>query len=339
VRQRIGYLHVPKAAGSSVTDAIRRAVLATAEREHRAISICPEVMDRTLYGGFDRYDEMSGKPRQMIFTGSTDRLSQYDVVVGHFAAASLRPGRDGDDLAVLFREPRARLMSHYAYWVGWPAAEHAAWDPYDGSRRAAASSWAEFVSDEQLASQIDNVATRLLLAPHPLIPADGFIDERDHDTLIGHARAALTTVGFVDAIEHGERCWRRLGEWAGLDLEVGHRNVTERDAVDPPRWSAAETPAATRALALRTAIDRELWLVAMGDDDPGEAVAEGDRIAVEQLRSVTAWTTPTGDRWHVDTRIDRPLASGPIARIRRRLVRARRRVARAWRRVAHRRDR
>ena len=63
MRDRIGYLHVPKAAGSSVTDAIRRAVIGTAEREQRTVSICPQVMDRTLYGDFDRYDELQGKPR------------------------------------------------------------------------------------------------------------------------------------------------------------------------------------------------------------------------------------------------------------------------------------
>jgi hypothetical protein len=284
---------------------------------------------------------MTGPPRRMIFTGPTERLAQFEVVVGHFAASSLRPGRDGDDLAVVFREPRARLMSHYAYWAGWPEEEHAAWDPYRGSRRAAASSWPDLLADAGLAAQIDNVATRLLLAPHPLIPADRFIDERDHDTLTDHARAALTTFGFVDAIERGQDCWDRLGQWAGLDLDVGHRNVTERDAVDPARWEAAETPAAMRGLALRTAIDRQLWLAAMGGHDPrvdrAQLVAEGDRIAVDQLRSLTAGARPTtdaaGEAWHVATRTDRPVATGGVARLRIRLRRMRRRAGRAWTRA------
>ena len=92
MRDRIGYLHVPKAAGSSVTDAIRRAVIGTAEREQRTVSICPQVMDRTLYGDFDRYDELQGNPREMIFTGPPGELAGHDVIVGHFSAASLEHG-------------------------------------------------------------------------------------------------------------------------------------------------------------------------------------------------------------------------------------------------------
>jgi hypothetical protein len=335
VRERIGYLHVPKAAGTSVTDAIRRAVIATAEREERVISICSQVMDRTLYGSFDRYDELSDKPQEMIFTGPVEQLAVYDVVVGHFSAASLRPGRGDDDLAVLFREPRARLMSHYSYWSSWSAEEHAAWDPYDGSRHAADAVWPDLLVDEALASQIDNVATRLVLSPHPLIPADGFIADHDLAEVTSAAVDALGRFGFVDAIENGPQCWSRLGDWAGLELDVGHRNVTEDADADPSVWAEAEQPVAVSALAARTAVDRRLWLTAMSRNDAGrseaDVVAEGDHVASEQLRKLSGGTAPRDSSWAFASRRELlpELAS----------VSPGRRAARAWRRVARPRDR
>ena len=350
MRERIGYLHVPKAAGSSATDAIRRAVLATAEREGRAVSICPEVMDRTLYGSFNEYDQLAAKPREMIFTGPPRELARHDVIVGHFSAASLGHGRHGDDLAVMLREPRARLISHYAYWGGWSEAEHASWDPYDGSRRAAALAWPDFLAEATIASQIDNVAARLLLAPHPLIPADGFIADRDFEQLRDEALTAVDRFGLVDAIEHGADCWSRLGRWAGLEIHVGHHNVTENAPADPERWVLAESPAAMSALAARTAIDRELWLTAMrrharsdvvrSDVIQSDVVQHGDRVAVEQLRKVSGGLVPQDPMWAVETRLDR--APDPVrmgGSISGRLSRLGERGADAWRRAARRRAR
>ena len=338
MRERIGYLHVPKAAGTSVTDAIRRAVVAAAEREERVISICPQVMDRTLYGSFDRYGELSDKPREMIFTGPVERLAGYEVVVGHFSAASLRPGRGDHDLAVLFREPRARLMSHYSYWSSWSAEEHAAWDPYDGSRHAADAPWPDLLVDESLASQIDNVAARLLLSPHPLIPTDGFIADHDLAEVASAAVETLGRFGFVDAIENGPQCWSRLGEWAGLDLDVGHRNVTEDTDADPSVWAEAEAPGAVSALAARTAVDRRLWLTAMHRNDPGrseaDVVAEGDHVASEQLRKLSGGTAPHDSSWGTASRCELLSESSSVS-----AGRPGRRAARAWRRVVRPRDR
>jgi hypothetical protein len=339
VRERIGYLHVPKAAGSSATDAIRRAVLAAAEREGRAISICPEVMDRTLYGSFDEYDQLAGKPREMIFTGPPEELARHDVIVGHFSAASLGHGRHGDDLAALLREPRARLISHYAYWSSWSEGEHASWDPYDASRRAAELSWPDVLAEAAIASQTDNIAARLLLVPHPLIPAGGFIADRHVEELRVEALTALERFGLVDAIEHGADCWSRLGRWAGLEIDVGRRNVTENDHVDAERWALADSPAAMSSLAARTAIDRELWRMAMRRHADARAeldvIEYGDRVAVEQLRKVSGGLVPQDPAWAVETRRDHaPDAGRTGGSISRRLGRLGERGADAWRRAA-----
>lgn len=333
MRQRIGYLHVPKAAGTSVTDAIRRAVIADAERVGRGTSICPQVMDGTLYGSFDRYAELGAKPRSMILDDPGEQLAGYDVVVGHFAASSLRQGRSDDDIAIVLREPRARLMSHISYWSSWSPADHAAWDPYDGSRRAAAA-WPDVLVDEALASQIDNVAARLLLSPHPLVPADRFIADHHVGEVTADALAALARIGFADGVENAPACWSRLGVWAGLDLEIGHRNVTDDSDADPAHWVAATTPGAMRALAARTVVDRALWLAAMQRNDPqrpdDEIVAIGDAAATGQLRKLSGGRAPLDTSWAEAT--CRTPAPSPFS------VRgARRTIGRAWRRVPRRR--
>jgi len=342
MRDRIGYLHVPKAAGSSVVDALRRAVLAEGGRAGRPVEICPQVIDRTLFGGFDRFELVAPPQRRMIHTGPPEDLARFDVVVGHFATSSLLAGRRHGDLAVVLREPRARLLSHYAYWSGFSEAEHAGWDPYDASRRAAACSWSEYLLADDLAAQTDNVAARLLVGPHARIPPDGFIAEDDLDAVLADALSMLGRVGFVDAVEHGAEGWERLGRWAGLELDVGRRNVTALDEVASARWGDAESVDAMAALAARTAVDRQLWLAAMRRHGPvrdlAELELEGDRIAVDQLRKLTRGGAPRGATWPTTTRRD--LGGGATAgTLRARLARRGGRIVGAFPRAARRRDR
>lgn len=312
-RDRIGYLHVPKAAGSSVTDALRRAVLAAgAAHPDRVASICPPVMDRTVFGEFDGFDRVSEVRRRMVFLGAPDELARYDVVLGHFSATHLRHGRRAADVATVLREPESRLLSHYTYWRSWTEEEHASWDPYDGSRRAARLPWELFLTDETVASQTDNIAARLLLDPHPLVPRGSFIRREDRAAVARDALAVLAGLGFVDVVEHAEACWERLADWCGLHLDIGRDNVTDADAGPPVDWSRSSTRSAAKALSARTAIDRQLWIAAAGRHrpaaDPGGLAAWADELAAARFDRIgavrprrparAAWGTGSGaPRW------------------------------------------
>lgn len=286
MRRRFAYLHVPKAAGSSVTDAVRRAIAASDTEP--APSVAPWAMDRTLFGGFDAIGAM--RNQAMVHVGPRDELALHDVVIGHYARSSLLAGRDDADVATVLREPRARLLSLFTFWRGWADEEHAGWDPYAASRRAASSSWQCFLADEHLAAQTDNVAARLLLHPHPLVPADAFVAEDDQGQVLAEALDALGRLGFVDVVERGADCWQALGDWLDTSLDVGRRNTTG-DAV---RLDAADLddPEAVSLLGQRTAIDRVLWLAAAVRAAPTTTAdvhaTRAEQAAAAQVAKVTA---------------------------------------------------
>ena len=93
VRDRIGYLHIPKTAGSSATEAIQRAVRSTVDADGRHPSLCLKPYDRTLFGNFD-LDELPEHQQSQIFTGTHEDMATFDVVIGHYSVQMLRSGRE-----------------------------------------------------------------------------------------------------------------------------------------------------------------------------------------------------------------------------------------------------
>ncbi|MEM9515796.1 MAG: hypothetical protein AAGA42_13170 [Actinomycetota bacterium] len=280
MRRAIGFLHVPKAAGSSVSDALRRAAL---DAGHR---VAKPVMDTTLFGSFDDYAAMPAATQQMIELDPI-QLADADTVVGHYSLASLRHGRTNSDIVCVLREPRARLLSLYTFWRSWTPAQHAAWDPYDSSRRAAHAALDATLGDPVLASQVDNVAARLLLAGDERVPTDGPIDEADHGALADEALSRLAALGHVDTVEAGDAGWSRISTWVGADLVVDRHNVT------PPGASidSDDLDAASAAIERCTAIDQRLWRAVVSAHEPrtsgDELRGRSDAAYAQQRQRVT----------------------------------------------------
>lgn len=249
MRSRFAFVHVPKSAGSSIKNAVAR-------RCHPA-TVAPWELDRVLFGGFDRFGDMRQTTQALIAVDGAAALTGYDVVMGHFGISSFAPHFAANEMMTVLREPRTRLLSHYTFWRGWSAERHADWAPYAASRRAVDATWEEFLTDPSIASQTDNIAIRMLLSPHRLIPADDVIAPTDHDELTGEGIAWLDDIGFVDVVESGSALWEGLSTWLDTDVEP------ERTLITPPagdiEWLEAITPAAAAALMQRTAIDSRLW--------------------------------------------------------------------------------
>lgn len=314
MRQRIAYLHVPKTAGNSVGGSMRDAA-------GPEVRWCPFVHDPVLFGGFDRFDDLPDENRERVYRGRPDELAAWDVVTGHFALPTLLGGFAPGDVMTLMREPRSRILSHYTFWRGWTEDRHAAWGVYDRSRTAAERDWEGFLTEPLLASQVDNLVLRLVLGRRARIPADGFIDPADLPGLVADAVAAVDTVGFADVIERGADCWRALGEWLGVRLDVGRRN--ESSPADDTDWSTAFTPGAAAALAARSAGDRALWAHVAGRAgvaDP-DALAESTwqrhlvRLSAGQVAVLRAEVERGRDevqRWERSTtaRVTRPIRAG-----------------------------
>jgi hypothetical protein len=322
VRQRFGYLHIPKAAGSSVTDAMRRAISTIDQSAVPAPALCPLQFDATLFGDFD-VGRLPEPFRSLLLIGPDEILESYDVVIGHFSAPTLNAGRERSDLVTLLREPRSRLLSLYTFWRSWPAAEHESWDPFDASRHAVSHDWPQFLDDASIAFQIDNVMARMLLGTHPLIPVDGFIEDSNIEAVTNEASRVLDTFGHADVIENDPDCWARLAHWTGLDLDIRRRNTTDNSEGPLPDWSRAWDESSMMMLRRRTRIDQQLWVQAATRHATADEVdglgARADSIARNQMKKITEnAATITRDRPKL-TRF--PRASAALKRVADRLPR------------------
>jgi hypothetical protein len=304
VRPRFGYLHVPKAAGSSAKAAINARVAPPTRW-------CPFGLDRTVFGAFDGFADLVPEQQAKVFTGDPSDLVEYDVVAGHFALPTLLAVFDPTDVVTVLREPRSRVLSHYTFWRGWPEERHALWGEYTQSRLAVELDWVEFLQDPSVASQIDNLILRLVLGPHPDVPADGFIDHRVLPALVDEAIERLDALGHVDVVERGDDCWAAVGAWLEIDLDVGRHNASA--ATRGVDWSDAIGVDSTEALHQRTMGDRQLWDHAAErlGVQRHEAVAEAAweqqllRVATAEIAGLRS----SLDQWENSTtaRVSRPL--------------------------------
>ena len=279
VRRPIRVMHVPKAAGTSLADAIRVAAIEEARRTDAPVSICPEAMDTSLFGSFAGWDGLGAEHAEMV-QREPALLAEYDVVMGHYRLDHLVLGHRPADVVTVLREPRARLLSLYSFWRSWSEKELAAWDPYEVPRLAMRPLDA-LLSEPAAAAQTDNVVARLLVGEHPLVPPDEFIAAENSDHVTAEALDRLESLGHVDVVEAGADCWRRVAAWIDLDLRVGHRNVTESG----PTASSAELGVASPALRARTSIDAALWAAAASWRIDGTSSAELRQLAEDAWRA------------------------------------------------------
>jgi hypothetical protein len=114
------------------------------------------------------------------------------MVHGHFAFSTLQARYPNHQYMTLLREPYSRILSHWLYWRMQRNDELAGWGEWGTNHvRLARQPLAQFLGNATLACQIDNLRTRMLLWPHPNIPDNSFIDERDDEVLISTALARL----------------------------------------------------------------------------------------------------------------------------------------------------
>lgn len=207
---------MPKAAGTS----IRAALSAYYDTDDTV----PWSFDRHMFGDFDRL----GIVDRPVFLGDPTEFRTYRYMEGHWSLPTILAGFDAQDVACVLREPRSRYLSQYTFWRSWGDDQHAVWDPFDASLMSRRS-LSEYAAIEAIACISDNLATRLILGPHSLIPPDGQIAPEHIDTVARHACAQLDRLGFVDVIERGEDTYVALEAWFGSPLSRERLNETQLD--------------------------------------------------------------------------------------------------------------
>jgi len=256
------FLHIPKTAGIAISSA-----LLAAARPPRVFF----GFDRAFFGGFSDFDSVPQENRGYIHLTPHTIPRDETFVRAHMALSTLRAAFPDGRFMTVLREPVCRLLSHFVFWRGFSAEQDRGWGGWAARSGLARGSLAAFLQAPEVACQIDNVATRLLLWPHPAIPADGMIDPVDDAALVEAARARLAGLDFVDFVEN-PAIYANLAVWLGTDVAPAAR--LNASAAMPAglrtRLEGELTDRACASLAARCRLDLALW----------ESVVERDGAAV-----------------------------------------------------------
>ena len=245
----VAFMHIPKTAGTSLVLALYRALAPTA-----AVT----GFDRLLFGDYTEFETFDAPTRAAIHLGPRS-LPGADFVAGHFALSTLMGRYPAARIMSVLREPRSRLLSLWLYWRSHCDEQLAGWGTWADRVRLARQPLETFLCARAVACQTDNMITRALLWPHPLIPDGGFIERDDEPWLLADARRRLAHLSFIDVVEAPG--WEaRLRTWLGKSLDLARFNETARMPPGLRSDLAHElTPAAFDALAARSRIDAQLW--------------------------------------------------------------------------------
>jgi hypothetical protein len=244
----LAFMHIPKTSGTALTAGLREVLPSTT---------CIVGFDRGAFGAFRSFETMSPELRQMIYV-ALPPANGVDFVTGHMGYSTLVQSRPAARFMTVLREPRSRILSLWTFWRSVPDDTLPAVGAWGRVLRLAREPLVEFLNHPQAACQTDNIAVRMLLWPHPLIPEDGFIDSASDERLASEAAARLKTFDFVDVIENP-----RLGEnvRAFLARPFVHRRVNENLVPSKLRVPLEEelTGEALLLVEHRSRLDRELW--------------------------------------------------------------------------------
>jgi hypothetical protein len=249
-------MHVPKSAGSSVRTALELVLPPGA--------IGPKRQDATTLCGFKEFDRLDPGVRGLLVVDPDEvsALGDHTIVSGHFSLPTLLRVAPPSAIATVVREPRARLLSHFAYWRlstglrqiwrGYPALDHAL-RPLD-----------EFLAEPKIAQATDNLLCRMLLFGDPRIPELDFIS--DPKAIAAAAIEALATLGFVGVVELEEPMWRGLSDFFGAPLAPMFINTTASESIgsDAPSLELEVSAATLDLISSRTAADTIVYRHALG---------------------------------------------------------------------------
>jgi hypothetical protein len=153
-------------------------------------------VDPALLGAFDDMNEISTAKRLRMHEKGLPSDGSYDFVAGHITLSRLKKAFSNGRYVTILREPRSRILSTYLYFRGMSRKQLQPWGLYANRLLLARERLALTLSSKSIATLFDNIATRLLLSPHPAIPVNGFINEQDHNHLFNDAIAKLPGVRF-----------------------------------------------------------------------------------------------------------------------------------------------
>lgn len=263
--------HIPKTAGTSLTEGLINAVQPTAPFHG---------IDRAALGPFEDVDQLSRRVRRRIIMTPDDIPADADAVFGHIGTATTMTRFPVANRLTVLREPRSRLLSHWLFCrahTNFQLRSFGAWGEYV---KVARQPLRDFLANREVAFYTDNLMTRFLAWPHPLTPVDAFIDSRHDQELAALAIAEFDAFDFISVIED-PKMKGDLATWLGRELVLPNSNSSP---ALPKRLRcdvAADAETSADLIEERSRIDALVWdalAERVGFVEAGRGEAERDRI-------------------------------------------------------------
>jgi len=246
----LAFMHIPKTSGSSLIAGLREVLPSTT---------CIGGFDLSMFGAFDVLEKVDPKVRESIYPDVLPPIGGRDFVAGHFAYSTLAKSCPDARVMTVLREPRSRILSLWMYWRAVADDALSAWGTWRDTVRVARQPLLDFLNHPEAACQTDNVAVRMLLWPHPLIPDAGFIDSASDQCMAGKAAARLKSFAFADVIENPQ-FEENVRIWLARPFVYPRVNETHMPPELRVRLRDELTQEALRLLEHRSRLDRPLWL-------------------------------------------------------------------------------
>jgi hypothetical protein len=241
------FLHIPKCSGIAVSQALLQA-----EQPKNVFF----GFDKAFFGSFNDFESVGPENKAFIHLSPNTIPRNETFVRAHMSLSTLRTAFPHGRFMTVLREPICRILSHYAFWRASP---DEGWGSWTSRSRLARGPLETFLDSPEIACQIDNVATRLLLWPHPLIPDAAMINFAHDARLRREATARLRSLDFADAIENPS-FYPNLSTWIATPLTP--TRVNETPLMPPALRTPLDrelTPRALTLLAARSRLDLHLW--------------------------------------------------------------------------------
>jgi hypothetical protein len=261
----VAFMHVPKTSGTAIMSGL-------------ASALAPDVtvggFDRSCFDSYQNFETVDERIRDQIYDSPESLPRPADLIAGHFAFSTLRQAYPRARYLTVLREPTSRLLSHWLFWRSHTDVELAPWGGWAERVQKSRKPLVSFIGDPKLAGQTDNLTLRMLLWPHPQLPAGRFIDPASDSRLLREAIARLDAFDFVDVVENNT-FEDRLQSWIGRSFT--HARVNETRPIPLPYRNplhAEMTSEALGLLRLRSRLDFHLWAKIVASRLPGRNIFE-----------------------------------------------------------------
>jgi len=269
-KRKIAVMHIPKAAGHSITGALVRAL--APKRQSGGY-------DLSLFGEFGKFDSFDDSIKDIIYNESNPLPLDSDLIIGHIARSSLSIAYPSHSIVTIIREPKSRLLSNWLFWRSNSDEQLIPWGEWGGYVKIARQPFLNFLTDPRIASHTDNLFLRMLLWPHPKILGGSFLPPETDAELLAAARNALGSFDFVGTIED-PALHTRLGQFLGIEIKMSRANETI--IIDPdikPILDEELNDSTLSAIYDRSRLDAVLW-----DDVVGNTLnGASSKIVTERI--------------------------------------------------------